>query len=86
MTVRINSLASREVQYAVRVALCALAVGSAGVQPVLAADDDGDSLSEVIVTSQRREQNQRDVPISLTVFSSAAIEQQNFQGVENYFF
>ena len=85
MTVRINSLASREVQYAVRVALCALAVGSAGVQPVLAADDDSDSLSEVIVTSQRREQNQRDVPISLTVFSSTAIEQQNFQGVENYF-
>lgn len=85
MTVRINSPAAREVQYAVRVALCALAVGSAGIQPALAADDDGDSLSEVIVTSQRREQNQRDVPISLTVFSSAAIEQQNFQGVENYF-
>jgi iron complex outermembrane receptor protein len=60
-----------------------LAVGSAGVQPALAADDD--SLSEVTVTAQRREQNQRDVPISLTVFSADSVNKQNFQGVENYF-
>ena len=66
----------------VRIALCALAVGSA-VQPVLAADDD--SLSEVVVTAQRREQNQRDVPISLTAFSGDTVDKQNFQGVESYF-
>ncbi|HWM67625.1 MAG TPA: TonB-dependent receptor [Steroidobacteraceae bacterium] len=83
MTVRLNSLASCRVQYAVRTALCMLAVGSAGVQPALAADDD--SLSEVTVTAQRREQNQRDVPISLTVFSADSVNKQNFQGVENYF-
>jgi len=85
MTVRINSLASRNVRVAVRVALCALTVATAGVQPVLAADDESASLSEVVVTAQRREQNQRDVPISLTVFSADSVERQNFQGVENYF-
>jgi iron complex outermembrane receptor protein len=44
-----------------------------------------DALEEVTVTAQRREENVRDVPISLTVFDAAAIEQQNFQGVESYF-
>ena len=40
---------------------------------------------EITVTAQRREENARDVPISLTVFNAAEIEQQNFQGVESYF-
>ena len=44
-----------------------------------------DSLEEITVTAQRREENARDVPISLTVFSATEIEQQNFQGVESYF-
>jgi iron complex outermembrane recepter protein len=44
-----------------------------------------DSLEEITVTAQRREENARDVPISLTVFNAAAIQQQNFQGVESYF-
>ena len=50
-----------------------------------AADSAADTLDEVTVTAQRREENARDVPISLTVFSAAEIEQQNFQGVESYF-
>ena len=49
------------------------------------ADSAADTLEEVTVTAQRREENARDVPISLTVFNSVEIEQQNFQGVENYF-
>ena len=44
-----------------------------------------DTLEEVTVTAQRREENARDVPISLTVFNGTEIEQQNFQGVESYF-
>ena len=55
----------------------------------LAADNDADNtategLQEITVTAQRREENARDVPISLTVFSGAQIEQDNFQGVESY--
>jgi iron complex outermembrane receptor protein len=44
-----------------------------------------DTLDEITVTAQRREENARDVPISLTVFNAVEIEQQNFQGVESYF-
>src|SRR5277367_560865 len=50
-----------------------------------AADAANDTLEEITVTAQRREENARDVPISLTVFNAAAIEQQNFQGVDSYF-
>jgi iron complex outermembrane receptor protein len=85
MTARINARAAREVSCGVRMALYALTCGFAGLQPAVAADADSDSLSEVTVTAQRREQNQRDVPISLTVFSGDAADKQNFQGVENYF-
>ena len=46
-----------------------------------AADTSSDTLEEVTVTAQRRVENVRDVPISLTVFSGDAITQQNFQGV-----
>jgi iron complex outermembrane receptor protein len=42
-------------------------------------------LEEITVTAQRREENARDVPISLTVFSGTQIAQDNFQGVESYF-
>src|ERR1700733_6197028 len=52
---------------------------------VLAVEAPGDSLEEITVTAQRRSGNAQDVPISLTVFSATEIEQQNFQGVENYF-
>jgi iron complex outermembrane receptor protein len=52
---------------------------------VLAVEAPGDSLEEITVTAQRRSENAQDVPISLTAFSATEIEQQNFQGVENYF-
>jgi iron complex outermembrane receptor protein len=52
---------------------------------LLADEPAGDSLEEITVTAQRRTENAQDVPISLTVFSATEIEQQNFQGVENYF-
>ncbi len=50
------------------------------------AEDIADTaLEEITVTAQRREENVRDVPISMTVFSASEIEQQNFQGVDSYF-
>src|SRR6195952_3153526 len=51
----------------------------------VAADTGSDALEEVTVTAERRTENSKDVPISLTVFSAQAIEQQNFQGVDSYF-
>ena len=44
-----------------------------------------DGLQEITVTAQRRAENERDVPISLSVFSGAQIAQDNFQGVDSYF-
>jgi iron complex outermembrane receptor protein len=63
-----------------------LAAAGSHSTPARAADGaEPTTLEEVTVTAQRREQKALDVPISLTVFSGAAVDQQNFQGVENYF-
>jgi iron complex outermembrane receptor protein len=70
----------------VHFAVCgAAAVFLGAVLPVWADEATGDALEEITVTAQRRVENVRDVPISLTVFNAAEIEQQNFQGVESYF-
>lgn len=78
----------------IRLILCGTAAtlaasyGSASIAETSAADTAGasrDALEEITVTAQRRQENAKDVPISLTVFNSVAIEQQNFQGVESYF-
>ncbi|MBK5910716.1 TonB-dependent receptor [Rhodothalassium salexigens] len=45
----------------------------------------GVALEEIIVTAQRREQSQLDVPISVTAFSQGEIQRRNFQGVDDYF-
>jgi outer membrane receptor protein involved in Fe transport len=42
------------------------------------------ALSEVVVTAERREENAKDVPITMTVFSEAAIEAQGFTGLSDY--
>jgi len=49
------------------------------------AADSADALQEITVTAQRREQNERDVPISLTVFNGEDADKQNFQGISSYF-
>src|ERR1700722_10650754 len=66
-------------------AILAASHATGAVADTPATDTATDTLDEVTVTAQRREENARDVPISLTVFSAAEIEQQNFQGVESYF-
>jgi iron complex outermembrane recepter protein len=74
----------------IRLILCGATVlwtGSHAAAATATADtaSASDTLEEVTVTAQRREENARDVPISLTVFNGTEIEQQNFQGVESYF-
>jgi iron complex outermembrane receptor protein len=48
-------------------------------------DSAQDGLQEITVTAQRRAENARDVPISLSVFTGSQIAQDNFQGVDSYF-
>ena len=63
----------------------AVLLGVACAMQATAADADSDALQEITVTAERRAENIRDVPISLTVFDAEAVTQQNFQGVESYF-
>jgi iron complex outermembrane recepter protein len=42
------------------------------------------SLEEVVVTAQRREQNLQDVPVSVTAFSGATLEQRNIKNAVEY--
>ena len=41
-------------------------------------------LEEVVVTAQRREQNLQDVPVSVTAFSGATLEQRNIKNAVEY--
>lgn len=43
-----------------------------------------DFLEEIVVTAQKREQNLRDVPVSITAFSSESIEKQHLTSLESY--
>ncbi len=67
------------------VALAASYAAGASAEDTPRADPSQDALQEVTVTAERREENARDVPISLSVFSGAQIAQDNFQGVDSYF-
>jgi iron complex outermembrane receptor protein len=42
------------------------------------------SLEEVVVTAQRREQNLQDVPVSVTAFSGATLQQRNITNAVDY--
>lgn len=44
----------------------------------------GATLEEVIVTAQRREQNLQEVPVSVTAFSGASLDQRNIKSATEY--
>jgi outer membrane receptor protein involved in Fe transport len=49
-----------------------------------AASDQGTILQEVIVTAEKREENVKDVPITMTVFDGAALEERGLTGLTDY--
>jgi len=49
-----------------------------------AAAEQSPQLTEVIVTAQKREENAKDVPMTITVFNQAAIEEHGFTGLSDY--
>ena len=52
------------------------------VAPAVAQENIG--LEEVVVTAQRREQNLQDVPVSVTAFTGATLEQRNIKNAVEY--
>jgi iron complex outermembrane receptor protein len=89
MTTIVNSLVRRRVRQ-VLAASAALFASFQGANAIAAdsassTGNSDDGLQEITVTAQRRVENERDVPISMTVFSADAIDQQNFQGIDSYF-
>jgi outer membrane receptor protein involved in Fe transport len=61
---------------------CLLAAGSAGAGPADANSDAG-ALGEVVVTAQRRAEDVKEVPISISVLGSAALENSHIEGFED---
>ena len=48
---------------------------------VMAAEQE--TLQEVVVTAQKREENARNVPITMTVFDGASIQAEGFTGLDD---
>lgn len=68
-----------------RLVMCLLPVAAAsGWSPGAALAQETSRIEEIVVTAQRREQNLQDVPISISAFSSEAIEKNMFSDVSEY--
>ncbi len=52
------------------------------IAPAFAADED--TLAEVVVTAEKREESARDVPITMTVFDGGTIKAEGFTGLTDY--
>lgn len=46
--------------------------------------DEGVHIEQIVVTARRREESLQDVPVSITAFSSEALERNMFEGVTDY--
>ena len=65
-------------------ALLALVAGqAANAQDKVSAGSDVLALDEVVVTSRRQEEKLLDVPLAITAFSAAAIEQRGIANLED---
>jgi iron complex outermembrane receptor protein len=62
-----------------------LAAGTAAlaVSIGLAAPSFGQALEEIVVTARKREENLREIPLSITAFSANDIEKKGFKGLED---
>jgi len=63
-------------------AILALNPASAQQASVSASDSSAEQIPEIVVTAQKRAQNQQDVPIAITTFTAEALEQKNIVDVQ----
>lgn len=65
-------------------AAVAALTGLGATQAVAADEPEVVGLQEVVVTAQKRVESERDVPISMTVFSSQQLQDYGIEGVKDY--
>src|SRR3546814_20207845 len=51
--------------------------------PARAAQPAGDPFDDIVVTARRREESAQSVPVSVTAFSAAALEQRNVRELQD---
>ena len=59
----------------------AAALMASSVMPVLAQDQTGDAIEEIVVTAQKREESLQDTPISIAAFSAKDLETKGISGL-----
>jgi iron complex outermembrane recepter protein len=83
------SLADRIARHFMLLAICAAAAhtgaaSAADVGGATAADSPGSELNEIIVSARRRDESLASLPISISVFTAATIQEQNIQSFDDY--
>ncbi|MBT3623042.1 MAG: TonB-dependent receptor plug domain-containing protein, partial [Gammaproteobacteria bacterium] len=71
-------------RYTARTLLQLSLLSAAVINTVPVFAESGAVLEEIIVTAQRREQNLQEVPVSVTAFSGANLEQRNIKSATEY--
>jgi iron complex outermembrane receptor protein len=73
-----------KLSYAIAVILGGASAAAAAAATTADADTGSDSIQEITVTAQRRDQSMQDVPISMQAFTSQALEQLNILTFDDY--
>ncbi|HSY08038.1 MAG TPA: TonB-dependent receptor plug domain-containing protein, partial [Steroidobacteraceae bacterium] len=74
-----------KISYAVAAILGGVSVGAAAAEPATDTSNAGtDSIAEITVTAQRRNQNIQDVPISMQALTAQTLQQLNVSTLDDY--
>ena len=80
-----------KISYAVAAILGGASCGAAAAEsaaaaeaPAASAESESNTLTEIVVTAQRRSQNMQDVPISMQAFTAQSLQQLNVQTLDDY--
>src|SRR5579863_5691422 len=80
-----------KISYAVAVILGGASYGAAAAEAAAAAataaastDSESSTLTEIVVTAQRRSQNMQDVPIAMQAFTAESLQQLNVKTFDDY--
>ena len=73
-----------KLSYAIAVILSGSSAGLANATPASEAESSSDTITEIIVTAQRRTENMQDVPISIQAMTAETLQQLNVSTFDDY--